>query len=160
MFRFIVIVACCFVALSVSSAEQMTASQYIEDAKSSPTLRMWNKKERERLTQQNIGYRMSGPKDLCEVMKSVGLGCSYNERGELVQYLSAHGVDLFPCEGGTNRYTRDMCGRTDSDKRADNFYNYVGQPVQNAMLAKSVYKNRKLFVNGDLTASAARKWRK
>lgn len=157
----LIAVICC-IALPVAATEQLlTTAQHIEGAKASPTLKGWNKKERERLTPQNIGYRMGGPKDLCEVMKTVSLGCSYNERGELVQYLYAQGVDLFPCEGGTNRYTRDMCGKMhDSDKRGDSFYNYVGQPVQNAILKKSIEKNRGLFKNGDLTATAAGRWKK
>lgn len=151
----------CYVALPVFAAEQTSMARHIEEAKSSPTLKAWNKKERERLTPQNIGYRTNGPKDLCEVMKAVGLGCSYNERGDLVQYLYAQGVDLFPCEGGTNPYTRDMCGKMhDADKRADSFYNFIGQPAQNAALKKSIEKNRTLFRNGDLTASNAGKWRK
>lgn len=149
-----------YFAFPALATEQMTATQHIENAKSSPTLRAWGKKERERLTPQNPGYRMNGPKDLCAVMRSVGFGCSFNERGELVQYLFAQGVDLFPCEGGTNPYTRDMCGKMDADKRADSFYNYVGQPVQNAMLKKSIEKNQTLFRNGDLTASNAGKWKK
>lgn len=157
----LLVIVGCFVAFPALAAEQMTfAEQIVESAKSSPTLKAWNKRERERLTPQNPGYRMNGPQDLCAVMKSVGLGCSYNERGELVQYLSAQGVDLFPCEGGTNPYTRGVCGKSEADKRADSFYNFIGQPAQNALLKKSIEKNRTLFRNGDLTASDAGKWKK
>lgn len=155
------VVVGCFVALSAFAAEQMTSAQHIKSAKSSPTLKAWNNKERERLTPQNTGYRMNGPKDLCAVMGLVGLGCSYNERGELVQYLSAQGVELFPCEGGTNPYTRDMCGTMfDAVARSSSFYNFIGQPAQNAALKKSIEKNRTLFRNGDLAASDAGRWRK
>ena len=137
-------------------AARMTVNQHIGDARESKSLKAWSQKERVRLTAKNPGYKMRGPADLCAEMKVVGLDCSYNTRGNLVQYLYAHDVNLFPCEGGTNPYTRDSCLTT---KFVD-FYNYVGEPIQNRMLTRSIKKNRNLFRNGDLTADAASKWQK
>ena len=144
-------------AASACAAATLTTEQIMAQAKSATTLKNWMRVDRERLGSNNTGGQ--GPKDLCREMKSVGLGCSYVERIQLVGYLSAHGVDLFPCVGGTNPYTADMCGRPDW-KVTENFLNYIGRPVQNQMLKESIKKNRGLFRNGDLTAANAAKWQK
>lgn len=149
----VVAVFCCFLTHPLFAADQ-TSSQYLDGVRSSATLSEWSRAERERLTPQNNGYRMAGPTSICEAMKSVSLGCSYNERSDLVVYLLAHGVNLFPCKDGTNPYTQGKCSGVDTD-----IYNYIGQPLQNSILAKSIVRNRELFSAGDLTASAARKWR-
>jgi len=149
-----------FALMNVASAQFTDATETIKSAKSAPSLKAWMQKEKQRLGADNPGYRMEGPKDLCDVMKSSGLGCTYNDRGDLVQYLFAQGVDLFPCEGGSNPYTRDMCGKMDINKKNDGFHNFVGRPIQNKMLKESIVKNRALFRNGDLTAAAASSWKK
>lgn len=137
-----------------------TTVQHIQGAKSSPTLKEWGKRERVRLGDNSAGYRANGPKDLCIAMKAVGLGCSYNERGELVQFLYVNGTDLFPCKAGTNPYTKNLCGKMGDHPDEDSFYNYIGRPVQNRMLRASLEKNLRLFKDGDLTATAAKKWQK
>lgn len=156
MFKLLIAV---FVTVFASPSFGADLTNLVDIAKASPTLKVWMEKERQRLTPQNVGYRMSGSGPLCDVMRSVKLGCSYNERGDLVTYLYAHGVNLFPCSEGSNPYTKGHCdiriGALDID-----MFNYVGQANQNTMLWQSIEKNRALFVNGDLTATAAKKWRK
>ncbi len=157
-----VIAVLLFVVSSVVfGAENLpTVAQHVEWARSSTSLKVWAERQKKFIGANSHGYRMYAQKDLCDTMRSVGMGCSYNDRGDLVQYLFAHGVDLFPCEGGTNPYTRDMCGRSSLYYGNEGFYNFIGQPVQNSKLKRSIEKNRGLFTNGDLSASAARQWKK
>lgn len=132
----------------------------ITTARSAPTLKAWMQVEKVRLTKKNIGYSMGGPPSLCTAMKSVSLGCSHNERVQLVQYLFAHGVDLFPCEDGSNPHTREICSQmAGGDRTGDSFYNYIGNSLQNEMLEEGIKVNHDLFKGGDLTASAAKKWK-
>lgn len=99
----------------------------------------------------------NGPAGLCKALAGVGLGCSYMERGNLVVYLLGQGTDLLPCKGGSNPYTADMCNDPDQ-QGLENRGNYIGRPIQNAILEKSIRKNAHLFKNGDLSISAARQW--
>lgn len=105
----------------------------------------------------NPGYGMMAKGDLCQAMQSVGLGCSYNERGSLIDFLHGNGVVLFPCKGGTNPYTVDRCD--DHPYANPDFRNYIGQPVQNKMLIDAINKNRALFKRGNLLASDVKKWK-
>lgn len=141
----------CFFLISAAAKGQTNGDRLIKNlirtAKTAPTLRAWMKEERQRLGSDNIGYRMEGPKNLCAIMKSAGLDCSYNTRGALLEYLWAHGVVIFPC--------RD-CG----DEPEIGFFEYSGRADQNATLARTIKKNRHLFRNGDLMAEAVSKWKK
>lgn len=128
-------------------------SDLVEAARAAPTLKGWMAKERMRLGVTNVGYKMAGPGALCTEMNAVGLGCSYNERGDLVGFLYANGVNLFPCKGGSNPYTKGSCDEPNVD-----FFNYIGRAGQNATLLASIRKNRHLFKGGDLTAANAKKW--
>lgn len=112
--------------------------------------------EKARLGAKNPGYSAQGNStaSVCIAMKSVGLGCSYNERGEVVLFLYKNGVNMFPCKGGSNPYTKNSCSETYHDE-----YNYIGQAGQNKTLADSIRKNRALFSGGNLTAENAKKWR-
>jgi hypothetical protein len=120
----------------------------------SSDLKSFMQVERVRMGTDNPGYKMQGQGEVCEALRSVGLGCSYNERYHLIDFLQENGVVLFPCKGGTNPYTKDRCDREPYD-----WHNYIGQPVQNKMLAQAVRRNRNLFVKGNLTKEQVKKWK-
>ena len=145
---------------AVAQQEAFAPGKHITTARSAPTLKAWMQVEKVRMGAKNIGYRMPGPPALCATMKSVHLGCSYNDRVALVEYLFAHGAELFPCKDGSNPYTRNTCSQmAGGDRTGDSFYNYIGTPIQNEMLESAIKVNRNLFKGGDLTVSAARKWK-
>lgn len=99
------------------------------------------------------GWKMNGPKFLCKEFSSVGLACDYNTRGELVMFLEHNGKVLFPPSGKTNPYC---------EEEKDRSYGacYIGQPIQNKMLAESIRRNKALFKEGDLTAATVKdRWR-
>ncbi len=100
-----------------------------------------------------------GSSKICSTMRRVGLGCSYNERIMLSEYLAANGKNLFPCGDGSNPYfatTKDCDSFRPEELMSDSFY--IGQPGQSVTLEQSIRKNAKLFKNGDLTPEAAARW--
>ncbi len=99
----------------------------------------------------------NGSASLCKAMADVGLGCSYMDRANLVEYLLGQGTDLLPCKGGSNPYTVDRCDDPDH-QGLENRGNFIGRAIQNTILEKSIRKNAHLFKNGDLSSSAARQW--
>jgi hypothetical protein len=103
----------------------------------------------------NPGYRMMADPALCQTMKLVGLGCSYNERYSLIDFLQENGIVLFSCKDGTNPYTVGHCGEPGYQDAG----NYIGRPVQNKMLSDAIKKNRALFKGGNLLASDTKKWK-
>ena len=119
-----------------------------------PDLKAYIGTGKDYLDKSNVGWQMQGNGKVCAAMKSVGIGCSYNHRVALVDFLQQNGKGMFPCKGNTNPYTVGHCGAPDADR-----YNYIGQPVQNEMLAKAITGNKQLFKGGNLTAANAKKWR-
>ncbi len=127
-------------------------------------LRSYLSERKQTLGASNIGYHANATGNVCHAMKSVGLGCSYNERGDLTEFLARNGVSLFPCKGNTNPYYNTWqpegsvgnCARH-SPTEVDNYY--IGTAQQNAMLAASIRKNQQLFKSGNLTSADAKKWR-
>lgn len=119
----------------------------------------WDASERKKLGYDSQGSLGPGPKDLCQTMGAVGLGCGYDERITLANYLAANGVNLFPCGDGSNPYfaTESECQRFDLNDPTQSFF--IGQPGQNEKLRRSIQKNAGLFKNGDLTPEAASAWK-
>ena len=116
------------------------------------------------LDRSNIRWNGQAKGAVCDAMKSVGLGCSYNDRVALTDYLLKNGANLFPCAGNTNPYTNNKLPVGDvgncSNRRPDEDDNvYIGQAQQNAILAATIAKNKQLFQKGNLTAVSAKKWR-
>ena len=99
----------------------------------------------------NVGYRMKGSRQVCTALRRVKLSCDYNTRITLSMFLTVNGKGLFPASGGTNPYYTKY---GPSDSYPDD--GFVGQSIQNNMLATAVRRNVKLFHNGDLTAEAVR----
>lgn len=115
------------------------------------------------LDRSNGGWKIMAGGNVCTSMKSVGLGCSLNDRVALIDYLAQHGKKLFPCETNTNPYFNNNLPITDmghcSHPHNKKYHNYfIGQPIQNEMLAKAIQKNKHLFSSGNLTLEAAKKW--
>jgi len=100
-----------------------------------------------------------GLREICSVLKAVQLTCDYNTRIVVSHFLALYGKGLFPAAGGTNPYytgaDRAKEVKDGTDTSPDDAF--VGQPVQNKMLADAVRKNRHLFKGGDLTAEAVKK---
>lgn len=129
-----------------------------------PDLKAFMAERKQAIGASHGGYRTQSGGNVCQAMRSVGLGCSYNERGELTDFLLKNGVSLFPCKGNTNPYFNskqpaDSVGNCANRPPVDEDNYYIGTAQQNAILAASIDRNRHLFRGGNLTAANAKKWR-
>lgn len=100
-----------------------------------------------------------GLKEVCVALHSVQVACDYNTRSLLSMFLTVNGKGLFPAAGGTNPYFTAVDrekGSVLADHPDDGF---IGQPVQNKMLADAVRRNTRLFKSGDLSVEALKNWR-
>lgn len=98
--------------------------------------------EARRLGADNVGYRMQGDKNICAVMRQVGLACDYNTRVDLSMFLTVNGKGLFPWPEYPSYPDR-----------------YSGSVEQNIALRRAIERNKHLFKNGDLTVEAVKKWK-
>jgi hypothetical protein len=154
MFKYITATILCVFTLGVAQAQQEPAS-----------FKAFLKTEKDYRGKTHPGWETQGRGKVCEAMRSVGLSdCSYNSRVVLVDFLYLNGKVLFPCEGNTNPYFNNNLPTSNvghcSRRLAGEVNNlFIGQAVQNDMLAKAIIANRRLFKNGDLTAAKAKQWK-
>lgn len=94
--------------------------------------------------------------DINQVCAEVHMSCTYNARYDIIDTtFKATGKVMF--DKASNPYTKDMKDDSFFDQKPPRFY--IGTLEQNTKLARNILANKQLFVDGKLTATAAKRWR-
>lgn len=86
---------------------------------------------------------------IVEVLDTLEIPSSYQQRYELLKSLCQEGVIIF--DGSLNPYVDELPNEYSC-------YYYIGTAKQNAKLVRNIVANRHLFVEGRLVEDAGKHW--